>query len=218
MNFIFAWPAIWTIDTFGRRALLLFTFPNMFWTLLAAGMSFYIPGIGKNRLGTIAFFVYLFDAFYSPGAGPVPFTYSAEVWPITHRDISMAWAVTFINFWAAVLGITFPRMLLALTIQGSFGFYAGPNMLMFITVFFCLPETKQRTLEEMDYIFATSTHTHISFKARKTLPWFIKRHVLHTSKEPKPELFHLYNENSEVEDDMVDSRITNEHRHKRGLA
>lgn len=34
VNFIFAWPAVWTIDTFGRRALLLFTFPNMFWTLL----------------------------------------------------------------------------------------------------------------------------------------------------------------------------------------
>lgn len=32
--FVFAWPAVWTIDTFGRRALLLFTFPNMFWTLL----------------------------------------------------------------------------------------------------------------------------------------------------------------------------------------
>lgn len=27
VNFVFAWPAIWTIDTFGRRSLLLFTFP-----------------------------------------------------------------------------------------------------------------------------------------------------------------------------------------------
>lgn len=38
VNFLFALPAVWTIDTFGRRALLLFTFPNMAWTLLAAGM------------------------------------------------------------------------------------------------------------------------------------------------------------------------------------
>jgi hypothetical protein len=29
VNFVFAWPAIWTIDTFGRRTLLLFTFPQM---------------------------------------------------------------------------------------------------------------------------------------------------------------------------------------------
>ena len=37
VNFVFAFPAVWTIDTFGRRALLLFTFPNMAWCLLAAG-------------------------------------------------------------------------------------------------------------------------------------------------------------------------------------
>ena len=29
VNFVFAWPAIWTIDTFGRRSLLLFTFPQV---------------------------------------------------------------------------------------------------------------------------------------------------------------------------------------------
>jgi hypothetical protein len=34
INFLFAWPAVWTIDTFGRRTLLSFTFPNTFWTLL----------------------------------------------------------------------------------------------------------------------------------------------------------------------------------------
>ena len=28
VNFVFAFPAVWTIDTFGRRALLLFTFPR----------------------------------------------------------------------------------------------------------------------------------------------------------------------------------------------
>jgi hypothetical protein len=77
VNFAFAWPAVWTIDTFGRRALLLFTFPNMCWSLLAAGFSFYIKGAGK--LPAIALFIYIFDAFYSPGMGPVPFTYSAEV-------------------------------------------------------------------------------------------------------------------------------------------
>jgi hypothetical protein len=87
---LFAWPAVYTIDTYGRRALLLFTFPNMCWTLLAAGFAFYIDNGGNStakiianpsqtRLGIIALFIYLFDAFYSPGEGPVPFTYSAEV-------------------------------------------------------------------------------------------------------------------------------------------
>lgn len=33
----------------------------------------------------ITFFIYVYDAFYSPGEGPVPFTYSAEVFPLSHR-------------------------------------------------------------------------------------------------------------------------------------
>lgn len=79
VNFVFAFPAVWTIDTFGRRSLLLFTFPNMAWTLLACGLCFLIPESSKAHLGLVAMFIYLFAAFYSPGEGPVPFTYSAEV-------------------------------------------------------------------------------------------------------------------------------------------
>lgn len=88
MNFLFAFPAIWTIDTYGRRALLLFTFPQMAWTLLAAGFCFWVPGDGGAHLGTVALFIFLFAAFYSPGEGPVPFTYSAEVFPLSHRGMS----------------------------------------------------------------------------------------------------------------------------------
>lgn len=72
VNFVFAWPAIWTIDTYGRRTLLLFTFPQMAWTLLAAGFCFYIPNDSKAHLGLVAFFIYLFAAFYSPGEGKKP--------------------------------------------------------------------------------------------------------------------------------------------------
>jgi len=125
VNFVFAFPAVWvgpykiqeevpgltlssqTIDTFGRRNLLLFTFPNMAWTLLAAGCCFLIDVSNKARVPLIVFFVFIFDgmyssfplrrepanaklaAFYSPGEGPVPFTYSAEVFPLTHREMGM---------------------------------------------------------------------------------------------------------------------------------
>src|SRR5690606_29771467 len=51
VNFVFSWPAIFTIDTYGRRTLLLFTFPQMAWTLLAAGFCFYIPESSKAHLG-----------------------------------------------------------------------------------------------------------------------------------------------------------------------
>ena len=115
VNWLFAFPAVWTIDTFGRRNLLLFTFPNMAWTLLAAGFCFFIPASSNARIPLVALFIFLFagelyisivyncfgldvnephplvpyTAFYSPGEGPVPFTYSAEVFPLTHREMGL---------------------------------------------------------------------------------------------------------------------------------
>lgn len=65
--FIFAIPAVYTMDTFGRRNLLLFTFPNMAWCLLAAGCCFLLPVDSNARVPLIAFFIYLFGAFYGPG-------------------------------------------------------------------------------------------------------------------------------------------------------
>ena len=124
VNFVFAWPAIWTIDTFGRRTLLLATFPQMAWTLLAAGLCNLIPSESAAHLGLIALFVFLFAAFYSPGEGPVPFTYSAEVFPLSHREVGMAWAVATCFFWSSILSVTFPTLLDKFQAVGAFGFYA----------------------------------------------------------------------------------------------
>ena len=60
VNWLFAFPAVWTIDTFGRRNLLLFTFPNMAWTLLAAGFCFFIPDSSRAKTPLVAFFIFLF--------------------------------------------------------------------------------------------------------------------------------------------------------------
>ena len=203
VNFVFAWPAVWTIDTFGRRGLLLFTFPQMFWTLLAAGMCFFIPQSSQAHLGMVAFFIYLFDAFYSPGEGPVPFTYSAEVFPLSHREVGMSWAVATNNFWAAVLSLTFPRMVLAMTIQGAFGFYAALNLVAFAMIFLWLPETKQRTLEELDYIFAVPTRVHMKYQLTKVLPWWIRRYVFFRKGATCPELYRLGRDDGSYSDEKL---------------
>lgn len=65
--FVFAFPAVYTMDTFGRRNLLLTTFPNMAWCLLAAGLCFLMSNDNSARIPCIAFFIYLFTAFYGPG-------------------------------------------------------------------------------------------------------------------------------------------------------
>ncbi|KAF9064148.1 hypothetical protein BDP27DRAFT_1334024 [Rhodocollybia butyracea] len=191
VNFLFAFPAVWTIDTFGRRNLLLFTFPNMAWTLLAAGMCFFIPTTSGARLPLIALFVFSFAAIYSPGEGPVPFTYSAEVFPLTHREMGMSWAVATCFFWAAVLGVTFPRMLDVMTPQGAFGFYAGLNVIAFFMIFFLVPETKQRTLEELDYVFAVPTSKHMSYQGTVFFPFWVKKWVFWRRDTVLPPLYNF---------------------------
>ncbi|ATZ46760.1 hypothetical protein BCIN_02g01270 [Botrytis cinerea B05.10] len=178
VNFIFAWPAIWTIDTYGRRTLLLFTIPNMAWSILAVALCSLIPESSRAHLSLMALFIYVYAAFYSPGAGPVPFTYSAEVFPLSHREVGMGWAVATNFFWAAVLSITLPRMLDIFTVAGTFGFYAGLNILSLCMIFLWVPETKQRTLEELNFVFAVPTRTHMHYQLTKALPWWIKRYVL----------------------------------------
>jgi MFS family permease len=104
-----ALPAVYTIDTFGRRNLLLVTFPLMSMFLLMTGFALYVPKYispwcladdwcnswipeGSGRLAVVALGIYLFDCVYSPGEGPVPFTYSAEAFPLYIRDVGMAFA------------------------------------------------------------------------------------------------------------------------------
>lgn len=191
VNFLFAFPAIWTIDTFGRRSLLLFTFPQMAWCLFAAGLCTLIPEESTVRLGLVIFFVYLFAAFYSPGEGPVPYTYCAEVFPLSHREIGMAWSVATCLGWAAVVSITFPLMLARMGSIGVFLFYSGFNIVALILIFLFLPETKQRTLEELDYIFAVPTRVFIKYQTTQTAPFWIKRYVFFDKKVALKPLYQL---------------------------
>lgn len=182
INWLFAFPAFFTIDHFGRRTLLLFTFPNMAWTLLAAGLCTLIPSGQMARTVLVALFVYLFGAFYSPGEGPVPFAYSAEVYPLSHREVGMGFAVATCLFWAAVLSMTFPFLLQKATVTGAFGVYAGFNVVALIMIFFWVPETKQKTLEELDYVFAVPTSKFASYQSTKALPWWFKRYIMMNKK------------------------------------
>ena len=70
----------------------------------------------------------------------VPFTYSAEVFPLSHREVGMGWAVATCLFWAAVLSISFPAILTAMTPTGAFGFYAGLNVAALGMIFLFVPE------------------------------------------------------------------------------
>ncbi|RDB25309.1 DDB1- and CUL4-associated factor 7 [Hypsizygus marmoreus] len=207
INFVFAFPAIYTIDTFGRRNLLLTTFPLMAIFLLMTGFALYvrsvlvlvvtpnrpthgswIPEDSKARIAVVALGIYLFGMAYSPGAGPVPFTYSAEAFPLYVRDIGMSFATAILWFFNFVISITFPRLLGAFQPQGAFGWYAAWNIFGFVAVLFFVPETKALSLEELDEVFSVPTRIHAAYQL-KVLPHNIKKYIYRMNVPDLPPLY-----------------------------
>lgn len=190
INFIFAIPAIYTIDTFGRRNLLLVTFPLMAIFLLMTGGGFFISLEGNKpaRVAVITLGIYLFSAVYSSGEGPVPYTYSAEAFPLYIRDLGMGFAAATCWFFNFILAFTWPRLVNAFTSQGAFGFYAAWNVVGFFLVLWFLPETKGLTLEELDEVFSVSTREHAKYQTKK-LFYDIRTHVFRQKLAPLPPLY-----------------------------
>lgn len=153
--FVFTIPAWYSIDIWGRRTLLLFTLPFLAIFLLITGFSFWIDHAKTNtRLGVVLMGIYVYAAFYGMGMGPVPFTYSAEAFPIHVRDVAMSYATAVLWFFNFILSITWFRMKEAFTAQGSFGWYAAWCIILWLLVSLFVPETKGLTLEELDSVFS----------------------------------------------------------------
>ncbi|KAH0543899.1 hypothetical protein FGG08_001800 [Glutinoglossum americanum] len=206
INFVFALPAVYTIDTFGRRNLLLTTFPLMSLFLFFTGFSFFIPDdptYHAARIGCIATGIYLFGVVYSPGEGPVPFTYSAEAYPLYIRSYGMSLATATTWFFNFLLSITWPSMQAAFTTQGAFSWYAGWNIVGFFLVLFFLPETKGKTLEELDQVFSVPTRVHAAYGARQ-IPYFFRRYIL--GQDIQPEI--LYERDDDIYHESTFQRET----------
>ncbi|KAK1983191.1 major facilitator superfamily domain-containing protein [Colletotrichum cereale] len=153
INWLFALPAFYTIDTFGRRNLLLTTFP------------------------------FLFGMVYSPGEGPVPFTYSAEAYPLYIRPIGMSLATATTWFFNFILAVTWPSLQESFTPTGAFGWYAGWNIVGFFLVLFFLPETKENTLEELDAVFSVPLRQFARYGLAQSV-FFWKRYVFRQDVAP----------------------------------
>jgi MFS family permease len=184
INFLFAIPAVYTIDTFGRRNLLLTTFPLMSLCLFFTGFSFWIPSDSKARIACVALGLYLFGIVYSPGEGPVPFTYSAEAYPLYIRSLGMSLATATTWFFNFVLSVTWPSLLKAFKPQGAFAWYGVWNLIGFLGVLFFVPETKGKTLEELDQVFGVRTRDHAAYGGRQFV-YFFRRYVFRQNVEPE---------------------------------
>jgi len=156
LNFVCALPAVYTIDRKGRRWLLLLCFPLMALCLFFIGLAFLIKD-PTTHIACIALGIYLFGIVYSPGEGPVPFTYSAEAYPLYIRTVGMSLATAKTWFFNFVLSITWPALLARMHPTGAFCYYGGWNLLGAALVLFFVPETMGWSLEQLDQVFSVTT-------------------------------------------------------------
>lgn len=188
LNFLFAIPAFYTIDTsLGRRGLLLVTFPLMALFLLMTGFGF-LNHDRKGRLGIVTVGIYIYTMLYSSGEGPVPFVYSSEAFPLYIRDLGMGFATATCWFFNFVLAFTWPKLVVAFTSTGAFCFYAAWNIVGFFLVLWFLPETKGLTLEELDEVFSVSAMEHALYQTKAFINT-LRKYVLRQEVTPLPPLY-----------------------------
>ena len=97
--------------------------------------------------------------------------------------MSLATATTwFFNF---VLSVTWPSLLKAFKPQGAFGWYAAWNIIGWWGVLLFVPETKGRSLEELDAVFSVSTHKQAAH-GLKQIPFFFDRYILRRNVTLRP--------------------------------
>lgn len=118
----------------------------------------------------------------------------------------MSFAVATANFWATILSLTFPRILTALKPEGAFTLYAVLNFLAVVLVFLFLPETRLKTLDELDEVFSIPSRVFMQYQLTEYLPYIVRRYVLR-KKECGPKQLTLdrgYHELDQDDDNMED--------------
>jgi SP family myo-inositol transporter-like MFS transporter 13 len=161
-NFFFTWVNLMVVDRFGRRRILLSTMWGMALFLGLAAVAFHwIPvnhdlTLQSNKIGWPAYVVLacmiIYVGFYSSGMGNTAWL-SSEFFPMEVRAYGTMMLTC--SCWGSniIVASTFLTQMENTTPSGAFGFYAAICFFGWIAVYFCYPEVKGMTLEDIREIF-----------------------------------------------------------------
>lgn len=160
------------IDRLGRKILLIISANLMALSLGIFGLYFYCNAYaaplssngveGADSLGNIVIMTYswlpltclsVFIASYSVGFGPVPFIIMSEIFPAQARSYLCSLTSFANHFFLFVVIKLYPTMTESIGSHGTFFVCAAISMLSMLLVIFVLPETKGKTLTEIEGAF-----------------------------------------------------------------
>lgn len=145
-NLIFTFIAIFTIDKLGRRALLMLGSGGLalIYAFMGAAYFFHIQGI------FLLIIVVLAIACYAMSLAPVMWVVISEIFPNAVRGAAMS--ISTFALWTAsfILTYTFPLLNSSLGAAGTFWCYGGICILGFLFIIRNVPETKNKSLEELE--------------------------------------------------------------------
>ena len=151
VNVIFTVVAIMTVDKWGRKPLLITGSTGMAISMFAISALAFTNTIGISTL----VFIIIYTASFMMSWGPICWVLISEIFPNRIRGQAVAIAVA--AQWIAnyLISSTYPPMM---EFSGglAYGFYAVMGILSAIFVWKMVPETKGKTLEDMDRLWKIS--------------------------------------------------------------
>ena len=148
VNVLFTVLAILTVDKWGRKPLLMVGSIGMAIGMFAIGTLAFLNIIGTSTL----VFIIIYTASFMMSWGPICWVLISEIFPNRIRGRAVATAVA--AQWTAnyFISSTYPSMM---EFSGAFtyGFYGVMSVISFLFVWKMVPETKGKTLEEMELIW-----------------------------------------------------------------
>ncbi len=146
VNMAFTFVALGTVDRFGRRPLMLFGAAGLavIYTVLALSYHSGVKGLPMLLLVLAAI------ACYSMSLAPVTWVIISEIFPNRIRGAAMSIAVSALWLACFLLTFTFPMLNAKLGAAGTFFLYAAICVAGFIFIKSKLPETKNKSLEQIE--------------------------------------------------------------------
>lgn len=148
-NVIFTFVAIFTVDKLGRRMLMLLGAGGLAGIYLILGACYFFEVSGWFMVVLVVLAI----ACYAMSLGPVTWVLLSEIFPNRVRGIAMAVATFALWIGCFTLTYTFPLLNTTLGSSGTFWIYALICVAGYLFIWKALPETKGKSLEELESEF-----------------------------------------------------------------